>query len=183
MISVRSLRIPEVKLVEPRIFADERGYFLEGWNARALSVAGFHENFVQDNVVRSKQGVIRGLHYQMTRPQGKLVRCVDGEVFDVAVDLRRSSPTFGQWAGDFLSAANGNAIWVPPGFAHGYCVLTEWSTVYYKCTEFYDPAEERMLLWSDPAVGIEWPLDRMKNQLINARDAAAPLFAAAETYP
>jgi dTDP-4-dehydrorhamnose 3,5-epimerase len=183
VIGVRALRIPEVKVFEPRIFADERGYFLEAWNARALSVAGFHENFVQDNLVQSRHGAIRGLHYQMARPQGKLVRCVDGEIFDVAVDLRRSSPTFGQWAAEFLSAANGLSLWVPPGFAHGYCVLTESATVYYKCTEFYDPGEERMLLWNDPAIGIEWPFDRMRARLVNARDAAAPPLAMAETYP
>ena len=183
MIGVRALRIPEVKVFEPRIFADERGYFLEAWNARALSVAGFNENFVQDNLVQSRHGAIRGLHYQMARPQGKLIRCVAGEIFDVAVDLRRSSPTFGEWVAEFLSAENGFSLWVPPGFAHGYCVVSESATVYYKCTEFYDPGEERMLLWSDPAIGIEWPFDRMRARLVNARDAAAPPLSMAETYP
>ena len=125
MIGVRALRIPDVKVFEPRIFADERGWFLEAWNARTLSAAGFHENFVQDNLVQSLHGAIRGLHYQLARPQGKLIRCVAGEIFDVAVDLRKSSPTFGEWVAEFLSAENGFSLWVPPGFAHGYCVVSE----------------------------------------------------------
>lgn len=183
MVTVRPLRISDVRVLEPRIFSDERGYFLEAWNSRALEAAGFHENFVQDNLVSSRHGVVRGLHYQMARPQGKLVRCLTGEIFDVAVDLRSSSPTFGEWVGAPLSEQNAFSLWVPPGFAHGYCVVSESALVYYKCTEFYEPAEERGLLWNDPAIGIDWPLDRMREQLINARDAAASLLAAAETYP
>ncbi len=182
MVTVRPLRIPEVQVLEPRTFRDERGYFLEAWNARALAAAGFHENFVQDNLVHSRHGVIRGLHYQMARPQGKLVRCLSGEIFDVAVDLRATSPTFGEWVGELLSEENAYALWVPPGFAHGYCVVSESATVYYKCTEFYEPAEERLLLWNDPAVGVDWPLDRMRARLVNARDAAAPPLSTAETY-
>jgi dTDP-4-dehydrorhamnose 3,5-epimerase len=182
VIGVRALRIPEVLIFEPRIFADERGYFLEAWNARALAAAGFHENFVQDNVVHSRHGAIRGLHYQVAHPQGKLFCCVAGEVFDVAVDLRRSSPTFGEWVAEYLSAENGLSLWVPPGFAHGYCVVSNSATVYYKCTEFYDPDSERTLLWNDPAIGIEWPLDRIALPLVNARDAAAPTLASAERY-
>ena len=162
MIEVRQLTIPGVRVFQPQIFADDRGRFLEAWNDRVLAAAGFHENFVQDNLVESKHGVIRGLHYQMTRPQGKLVRCTAGEIFDVAVDLRRASPTFGAWTGEILSAENAFSMWSPPGFAHGYCVLSDSATVYYKCTEFYDPSEERFLVWNDPAVGIPWPLDRMR---------------------
>jgi dTDP-4-dehydrorhamnose 3,5-epimerase len=174
MMKVRALHIPGVLLFEPRMFGDERGYFQEAWNARSLSSAGFHESFVQDNLVHSNRGVVRALHYQMTRPQGKLVRCVAGEIFDVAVDLRRSSPTYGAWAGEFLDAAQGLALWVPPGFAHGYCVVSDAATVYYKCTQFYEPGSERTLLWNDPAIGIAWPLARLGVPLLNARDASAP---------
>jgi dTDP-4-dehydrorhamnose 3,5-epimerase len=183
VVTVRALRISEVRVFEAKVFRDERGYFLEAWNARALDAAGFREDFVQDNLVGSRHGVIRGLHYQMVRPQGKLVRCIAGEIFDVAVDLRRGSPTFGAWAGELLSEQNGFALWVPPGFAHGYCVLSDAATVHYKCTELYEPAHERLLLWNDPAVGVEWPLARMHAQLINARDASAPPLSAAESYP
>ena len=182
MVNVRALRIPEVLIFEPRIFRDARGYFQEAWNARTLSAAGFHENFVQDNLVHSRRGSIRALHYQLTRPQGKLVRCVAGEIFDAAVDLRRSSATFGQWVGEFLDAEKGLAIWIPPGFAHGYCAVSEVATVYYKCTQFYEPDSERTLLWNDPAIGIEWPVDRMSARLVNVRDAAAPPLSRAEVY-
>ncbi len=182
MIGVRALRIPEVKVFEPRVFADERGWFLEAWNTRTLAAAGFHENFVQDNIVYSLRGVIRGLHYQMAHPQGKLVRCVSGEIFDVAVDLRRSSPTFGKSVAEYLSAKNGLSSWIPPGFAHGYCVVSDSATVYYKCTQFYDPDSERTLVWNDPAVGIEWPLDRIGKPMLNARDESAPMLANAEKY-
>jgi dTDP-4-dehydrorhamnose 3,5-epimerase len=182
VIAVKALRIPDVLRFETRIFADDRGHLLEAWNARALATAGFHENFVQDNLVQSRHGVIRGLHFQLARPQGKLVRCVAGEVFDVAVDLRRSSPTFGEWVGQILSETDGFSVWIPPGFAHGYCVLGEFATVYYKCTQFYDPADERALLWNDPAIGIEWPLERMHAPLINDRDAAAPPLSRVEMF-
>jgi dTDP-4-dehydrorhamnose 3,5-epimerase len=183
VVTVRPLRVPDVQVLEPRTFRDERGYFLEAWNSRTLAAAGFHANFVQDNLVHSVHGVIRGLHYQMARPQGKLVRCLNGEIFDVAVDLRTASSTFGAWVGQLLSEQNAFSLWVPPGFAHGYCVLSESAMVYYKCTEFYEPAEERLLLWNDPAVGIDWPFDRMRARLLNARDAAAPPLSIAETYP
>jgi dTDP-4-dehydrorhamnose 3,5-epimerase len=182
VLSVRASRLAEVLLFEPKTFADERGFSLEAWNSRTLAAAGFHENFVQDNVAESAHGVIRGLHYQIARPQGKLVRCVGGEIFDVAVDLRMSSPTFGEWVGEFLSAENCLAKWIPPGFAHGYCVVSETATVYYKCTEFYEPGKERVVLWNDPAIGIEWPLERIQNGLLSARDAMAPPLSLAETY-
>jgi dTDP-4-dehydrorhamnose 3,5-epimerase len=180
---MRALAIPDVRVYEPRIFADDRGSFLEAWNPQTLAVEELHEAFVQDNLVRSRRGVVRGLHFQLKNPQGKFVRCTDGEIVDVAVDIRRSSPTFGQSVAEVLSAENGFAIWVPPGFAHGYAVLSESATVYYKCTQFYEPASERVLLWNDPAIGIEWPLDRMGMPVINARDAAAPLLAGTEVYP
>ncbi len=182
MVSVRALRIPEVLVFEPRQFRDERGCFQEAWNARTLSAAGFHENFVQDNLVQSAHGAVRALHYQIEHAQGKFVRCVTGEIFDVAVDLRRSSPTFGEWVGEYLDAENGWAMWIPPGFAHGYCVVSESAAVYYKCTQFYDAAAERKLLWNDPAIGIDWPLDRIRRPIVVPRDASAPTLANAETY-
>ncbi len=182
MVSVRATRIPEVLLFEPRMYRDERGYFQEAWNARTLSAAEFHENFVQDNLVHSVRGVVRALHYQMERPQGKLVRCVNGEIFDVAVDLRRSSPTFGKWVGEYLSGETGFAMWIPPGFAHGYCVVSESAAVYYKCTQFYEPAGERTILWNDPALGIEWPMERLGAPILNDRDLAATRFENAEAY-
>jgi len=183
VVKVTALRIGEVKLLEPRIFADERGWFFEAWNARALSAAGFHEHFVQDNCVRSTRGVLRGLHYQLWKPQGKLVRVTAGEVFDVSVDLRRSSPTFGEWVGERLSGDNHRAIWIPPGFAHGYLALSETADVYYKCTAFYDPADERAVRWDDPAVGIAWPVAGVGAPILTPRDRDAPLLANAETYP
>ncbi len=182
MLCMRALRIADVKIFEPRVFADDRGSFIEAWNVRTLAIAELHEAFVQDNLAHSPHGVVRGLHYQMGHPQGKLVRCVAGEVFDVAVDLRRSSPTFGEAVAEILSQENGFSMWVPPGFAHGYAVLSESASVYYKCTQFYEPGSERTLRWNDPALGISWPLDRMGTPLVNGRDAAAPLFAAAEAY-
>ena len=182
MVSVRTLRIPDVLLFEPRMYRDERGYFQEAWNSRTLAAADFHENFVQDNLVHSARGVVRALHYQMARPQGKFVRCVTGEIFDVAVDMRRSSPTFGQWTGEFLSAERGTAMWIPPGFAHGYGVVSDVATVYYKCTQFYEPAAERTILWNDPVIGIAWPLERLDVPILNARDAAADRFENAEAY-
>lgn len=182
MVSVRALRIPEVLVFEPRMFRDERGYFQEAWNSRTLSAANFHENFVQDNLVHSVRGAVRALHYQLVKPQGKLVRCVAGEIFDVAVDLRRSSPTYGQSVTQTLDAETGLSLWVPPGFAHGYCVLSAEATVYYKCTEFYSPESERTIRWDDPTLGIEWPLDRMGKPIVNARDAAAPALREAEVY-
>jgi dTDP-4-dehydrorhamnose 3,5-epimerase len=182
VVSVRALRIPDVLLFEPRMYRDERGYFQEAWNSRTLAAAEFHENFVQDNLVHSARGVVRALHYQTIRPQGKLVRCVAGEIFDVAVDMRRSSPTFGQWVGEFLDSERGLAMWIPPGFAHGYGVVSDAATVYYKCTQFYEPAGERTILWNDSALGVEWPLARLGMPIVNARDAAGLRFENAETY-
>ncbi|MBE7523935.1 MAG: dTDP-4-dehydrorhamnose 3,5-epimerase [Burkholderiales bacterium] len=172
--------IPDVKLVEPRVFGDARGFFFESWNARALAEAGIAASFVQDNHSRSARSVLRGLHYQVQHAQGKLVRVVAGEVFDVAVDLRRSSPTFGRHVAVRLSADDKRMLWVPPGFAHGFCVVSESADFLYKTTDYWHPEHERTLLWSDPALGIDWPLDGPPT--IAARDAAGAPLAAAATY-
>jgi dTDP-4-dehydrorhamnose 3,5-epimerase len=183
VVKVTSLRIGDIKSIETRVFTDDRGSFFEAWNARALSAAGFHENFVQDNSARSVRGTLRGLHYQLRRPQGKLVRVVWGEVFDVAVDLRRSSSTFGQWVGERLTADSHRALWIPPGFAHGYLTLSATADVYYKCTEYYEPGDEYAVRWDDPALAIAWPLNGIGAPLLSPRDAGARAFADAETYP
>lgn len=149
--------IPEVVLIEPAVFGDARGFFLETWNARAFAQAGLALDFVQDNHSRSARGVLRGMHFQVRQPQGKLVRVTMGAVFDVAVDVRQASQTFGQWVGYELSADNHRMLWVPPGFAHGFLVLSETADFLYKCTEFYAPEHERTLAWDDPTVGISWP--------------------------
>jgi len=171
--------LPDVKLVEPRVFGDERGFFYESWNRRTLAAVGIDADFVQDNHSRSRHGVLRGLHYQIEHAQGKLVRCVVGEVFDVAVDLRRSSPTFGRHVGVTLSAANRHMLWVPPGFAHGFVVVSEHAEFLYKTTDYWFPEHERTLLWNDPALGIAWPIGAP--QLV-AKDAAGAPLAAADTF-
>jgi dTDP-4-dehydrorhamnose 3,5-epimerase len=151
--------LPGVLLLEPRVFADERGFFFESYHRRAFHKAtGVDVEFVQDNISRSRKNVLRGLHYQIRQAQGKLVRVLAGEVWDVAVDLRRSSPTFGEWAGFTLSAESKRMAWIPPGFAHGFLVTSDSADVLYKTTDFYAPEHERTLLWSDPALGIRWPL-------------------------
>lgn len=179
---VSATALPDVRLIEPRVFGDERGFFFESWNAAAFAAAGLDLAFVQDNHSCSARGVVRGLHYQLVQPQGKLVRVVAGRVFDVAVDLRRSSPSFGKWAGVELSAANKRMLWIPPGFAHGFLTLESGTEFLYKCTAPYDPADERCLRWDDPDVGIEWPLDGMAPQLSEKDRHGAPL-SLAETYP
>lgn len=152
--------IPDVLIIEPKVFGDERGFFFESFNSLAFSQAtGLTHNFVQDNHSRSGRGVLRGLHYQFKQPQGKLVRVVRGAVFDVAVDIRKSSPTFGQWVGVELTEHNHRQLWVPPGLAHGFLVTSESADFLYKTTDYYAPEHERCLLWNDPAIGIEWPLD------------------------
>jgi dTDP-4-dehydrorhamnose 3,5-epimerase len=161
--------IPDVLVLEPRVFPDERGFFLESWNARDFRAAiGLEVAFVQDNHSRSKRGVLRGLHYQVVQPQGKLVRVVRGRVFDVAVDLRRSSPTFGRWAGVELSEDNHRQVFVPPGFGHGFLVVSDEADVLYKTTDYYAPQHERCLIWNDPDVGIDWPLSG--KPLLSAKD-------------
>jgi len=171
--------LPDVKRLEPRVFTDDRGYFFESWNARVLADAGIDATFVQDNHSQSRHGVLRGLHYQVEHAQGKLVRCVVGEVFDVAVDLRRSSPTFGRSVGVVLSAENRTMLWIPPGFAHGFVVLSEAAEFLYKTTDYWYPEHERTLLWNDPALAIRWPVAA---PTVNAKDAGGVPLAAADVY-
>jgi len=173
--------LPEVLVLEPRVFADDRGFFFESWNARVFADAGIDAAFVQDNHSRSRRGVVRGLHYQIEHAQGKLVRVISGEVFDVAVDLRRSSPRFGRSAGVVLSAESRKMIWVPPGFAHGFQTLSESADFLYKTTDYWHPKHERTLLWDDPALGIDWPLSGAP--VLAAKDAAGTPFAQADCYP
>lgn len=150
--------IPDVILITPKVFGDERGFFMETYQANLFAQAGIDVNFVQDNHSRSKQGVLRGLHYQLKQTQGKLVRVTEGEIFDVAVDIRQGSSTFGKWVGARLSAENRQMLWVPAGFAHGFYVLSAWAEVLYKATDFYAPQWERSIAWNDPEIGIHWPL-------------------------
>ena len=173
--------LPDVLAIEPRVFGDPRGFLLESWNARAFAVAGIRAEFVQDNHSRSTRNVLRGLHYQVHQPQGKLVRVVLGEVYDVAVDLRRSSPTFGRWIGERLSAENKRMAWIPAGFAHGYLVLSDFAEVLYKATGYYAPEHERSIAWNDPDLGIDWPLTGAP--MLSAKDAAGARFRDAEVYP
>lgn len=174
--------LPGVILLEPKVFGDDRGFFFESYNRRAFREAtGLDPDFVQDNHSRSARNVLRGLHYQVRQPQGKLVRVTSGEVYDVAVDLRRSSPAFGRWVGLTLSAANHRMLWVPEGFAHGFVVTSEHAEFLYKTTDYYAPEHERSLLWNDPALGIAWPVEG--TPLLKPRDAAAPPLASAETFP
>ena len=164
------LAIPDVVLIEPKVFGDARGFFYGSFNQRAFNEAtGTNHGFVQDNHSRSARGVLRGLHYQVQQPQGKLVRVVRGAVFDVAVDIRKGSPTFGQWVGEELSEDNHRQLWVPPGFAHGFLVLSETAEFLYKTTDYYAPAHERCIIWNDPAIGITWP-DIGANPLLSAKD-------------
>ena len=174
--------LPGVVLLQPKVFGDARGFFMETYNQRVFEqLTGVSESFVQDNHSRSSRGILRGLHYQIQNTQGKMIRAVRGEVWDVAVDLRRSSPHFGRSTGFLLSEENQHIVWVPPGFAHGFLVLSETADVVYKTTDFYAPAHERVLLWNDPALKIQWPIDGITPQL-NARDAAGKPLAEAETF-
>jgi len=175
-------KISDVVLIEPKVFGDHRGFFMETWQSQVFAEAGIDVPFVQDNHSRSAQAILRGLHYQIERPQGKLVRVIAGEVFDVAVDIRRQSPTFGQWVGERLSAENRRMLWVPPGFAHGFYVLSESAEFLYKCTEFYAPQYERAIRWDDPALAIAWPLVNQAAPVLSAKDAQAPLLAQAELF-
>ena len=173
--------IPGVLVVEPAVYGDQRGFFMETWHAEKFRAAGLDLDFVQDNHSGSGHNTIRGLHYQVDRPQGKLVRVVAGEIFDVAVDLRRSSPTFGKWIGAALSAANRLQVYVPPGFAHGFCVTSEHAEVVYKCTDLYFPEHEHTLRWDDPEIGIAWPLGA-EPPLVSPRDAAGRSFREIPTF-
>jgi len=173
--------IPDVLVFEPKVFGDARGFFFESFNARDFGqLTGLDLQFVQDNHSKSGRGVLRGLHYQIQHPQGKLVRVVQGEVFDVAVDLRRSSPTFGRWVGQTLSADNHKQMWIPPGFAHGFVVLSETAEFLYKTTDYWFPEHERSLLWNDPELGIDWPIDFTPQ--LAAKDAAAKRLSAADLF-
>ena len=174
--------ISDVKILEPSVFGDERGFFLESWNANTFAALGLDLQFVQDNHSRSRQGILRGLHYQLQNPQGKLVRVTQGAVFDVAVDIRRSSPTFGQWVGVELSANNHRMLWVPAGFAHGFYVLSESADFQYKCTDFYNPAAEKSILWNDSDLNISWPLVNGQAPLLSAKDEQGTVFAQAEVF-
>ena len=168
-------------LLDPRVFGDDRGFFYESFNARQFAEAtGVDTPFVQDNHSRSRKGVLRGMHYQIQQAQGKLVRVTDGAVFDVAVDIRKSSPTFGQWYGTVLSAENKRQMWIPPGFAHGFVVTSDNAEFLYKTTDYWAPEHERAILWNDPAIGIEWPLDTPP--MLSHKDQAAALLAAAEVF-
>ena len=179
--NVTQLAIPDVFLIEPRVFGDDRGFFFESFNQRQFEQAiGGDVSFVQSNHSRSAQHVLRGLHYQIKQPQGKLVRVVVGEVFDVAVDIRRSSPTFGQWVGEILSAENKKQLWVPEGFAHGFVVLSDDAEFLYNTTDYWAPEHERYILWNDPDLAIEWPI--RVAPILSDKDAAAMTFKAAEVF-
>jgi dTDP-4-dehydrorhamnose 3,5-epimerase len=177
---IHTTNLAEVKLLEPRVFADSRGFFLESYNQRTFAEVGILDTFVQDNHSRSERGVLRGLHYQLIQPQGKLVRAVRGEIFDVAVDLRRSSSTFGHWTGHLLSEENKQMLWVPAGFGHGFLVLSAIAEVLYKATNFYAPQGERSILWNDPAIGIQWP--DAGTPILSSKDAAGKLLVEAEVF-
>lgn len=168
--------IPGPLIIEPKAFGDDRGFFLESWNQAVFADAGLDLSFVQDNHSRSSRGVLRGLHYQDPNPQGKLVRVANGRVFDVAVDIRRSSKTFGRWIGVELSAANQRMLWVPPGFAHGFLTLEDQTDFLYKCTDFYQPTAEHCVRWDDPELAIDWPLEGLTPEL-SAKDQASKLLA------
>lgn len=175
-----SPEIPDVLVLQPRVFEDERGFFLESYQKERFAAAGIPFEFVQDNHSLSRKGVLRGLHYQIRQAQGKLVRVIAGEVFDVAVDIRRSSPTFGRWASAILSAANKTMLWIPPGFAHGFYIISEQAEVLYKTTDYYAPQWERTILWNDPALGIVWPPGPAP--IVSPKDAAGLPFLQAELF-
>ena len=173
--------IPEILIIEPKVFGDARGFFFESYNQKAMADAGITAAFVQDNHSRSAKNVLRGLHYQIQQPQGKLVRVVVGEVYDVAVDVRKSSPTFGQWVGFNLSAENKRMAWIPPGFAHGFMVVSDYAEFLYKTTDFWAPQHERCIRWDDPDLGITWPLQG--DPLLAAKDSAGLQLKDAEVFP
>ena len=173
--------IPDVLLIEPRVFPDERGFFMESYQKKQFREAGIEADFVQDNHSKSCRGALRGLHYQIRQAQGKLVRVIAGEVFDVAVDIRKHSPTFGQWAGDYLSAENKRMLWVPAGFAHGFYVTSPEAEVLYKASDYYAPEWERSILWNDPAIGIAWPIQG-EPPILSAKDSVGKVLAEAEVF-
>jgi dTDP-4-dehydrorhamnose 3,5-epimerase len=174
--------IPGLVVIEPRVFEDDRGFFMETFQEQKFAEAGIQADFLQDNHSGSRKGTLRGLHYQIQQSQGKLVRAVAGEIFDVAVDLRRSSSTFGQWDGLVLSAQNKKQLWIPPGFAHGFLVLSDWAEVVYKATDYYAPQWERTLLWNDPQIAIAWPESNGIQPLLSAKDLQGKLLGEAEVF-
>lgn len=166
-------QIPDVKIIEPKVFGDERGFFMETWNQKQFEelVTGKTTTFVQDNHSKSKKGILRGLHYQTENMQGKLVRVIYGEVFDVAVDVRKGSPTYGQWIGEYLSAENKRQLWIPEGFAHGFYVTSDEAEFVYKCTDYYNPYAEKVIIWNDPSVAIDWPLSKEVALILSEKDS------------
>lgn len=182
MMKYTDLKIPGIFLIEPEIFPDNRGFFMETWRENNFKEKVGDFSFVQENHSKSKRGILRGLHYQIQHAQGKLVRVTSGEVFDVAVDLRKSSKTFGKWLGINLSASNKKILWIPPGFAHGYLVLSDSAEFVYKCTNYYTPDHERCIKWDDPVIGIEWPQIPEKGPILSLKDKVGVLFEKAEVY-
>jgi dTDP-4-dehydrorhamnose 3,5-epimerase len=174
--------IPEVIRIEPEVYSDERGFFMETYQSARFAVAGIDYDFVQDNHSGSKRGILRGLHYQIRQPQGKLVRIANGEVFDVAVDLRRSSPNFGKWVGSCLSTENKYQLWIPPGFAHGFYVLSDWAELVYKTTDYYSPQWDRTLLWDDPDLNIDWPVQPGTTPILSKKDAGGTRLKDADVF-
>lgn len=181
--NIITTEIPDVLIIEPKVFGDDRGFFFESFNERVFAEkTGIKTQFVQDNHSRSGKNVLRGLHYQIQQTQGKLLRVVAGEIFDIAVDIRKSSPTFGQWVGCLLSGENKRQFWVPPGFAHGFLVVSDSADVLYKATDYYAPQYERSILWNDPDIGIEWPLNGAE-PILSAKDQAGQRLNSAEVFP
>jgi len=174
-------QISDVILIEPKVFPDERGFFLESYQKKCFAEAGIHVDFVQDNHSKSQKGNLRGLHYQIQQAQGKLIRVIAGEVFDVAVDIRKNSPTFRKWVGDFLSAENKRMLWVPPGFAHGFYVTSPEAEVLYKTTDYYAPQWERIIIWNDPTIGIKWPISNTQ-PILSPKDETGKLFSEVEVF-
>ena len=179
--NIISTSIPDVLLIEPKVFPDARGFFLESYQKKRFQEAGIDAEFVQDNHSKSCQGTLRGLHYQIRQPQGKLIRVIAGEIFDVAVDIRRSSPTFGQWVGDYLSADNKRMLWVPAGFAHGFYVVSPEAEVVYKASDYYAPQWERCILWNDPEIGVQWPTGE-EPPILSSKDASGKMLSQAELF-
>ena len=180
--NISPTKLNDCLVLDPIVHGDERGFFIESWNSRTFSEMGLNIEFVQDNHSRSARGVLRGLHFQVNTPQGKLVRVTKGSVFDAVVDLRRSSSTFGGWFGVELSEENQRMLWVPPGFAHGFLVLSESADFQYKCTEYYSPRDDRGIRWNDPEIGIEWPMVEGVEPTLSEKDGAAPFLSDAETF-
>lgn len=179
---VINTKIEDVKIIEPQVFGDERGFFMETWQEKLFQEKVANRTFVQDNHSKSKKGILRGLHYQTNNTQGKLVRVISGAVYDVAVDLRKESPTFGQWVGEILSEENKRQLWIPEGFAHGFYVLTDSAEFVYKCTNYYDPESEQSLLWNDPDIGIQWPFQHSEIPLLSAKDTNGKLLKESKVF-